>query len=257
MNSIARWRRVQRADDLAGRRGPARRRGSRCRRACSRGWRARGCRAASAGSARCGQRLDLGLLVDAEHDRALGRVEIEPDDIADLVDELRVLGELPGRPGGAAAARTPSRSACTADCVSPTSRAIERVDQCVASLGVVSSVLTITSSTWSSVIVRGCPGRGSSSQPVEAVLGKAVAPLARPSVAMSPRAARRSRCCSAPRPQPARSASAAPAPARSTAAAPTPPTARARRRVNSIATATRIGITPPLPDSARINASRH
>ena len=45
----------------------------------------------------------------------------------------------------------------TADCVSPTSRAIERVDQCVASFGVVSSVLTITSSTCSSVIVRGRP----------------------------------------------------------------------------------------------------
>ena len=53
----------------------------------------------------------------------------------------------------------------TADWVSPTSRAIERVDQCVASFGVVSSVRTITSSTCSSVIVRGRPGRGSSSTP--------------------------------------------------------------------------------------------
>jgi hypothetical protein len=53
----------------------------------------------------------------------------------------------------------------TADWVSPTSLAIERVDQCVASRGVVSSVLTITSSTLSSVIVRGRPGRGSSTSP--------------------------------------------------------------------------------------------
>ena len=53
----------------------------------------------------------------------------------------------------------------TADCVRPTSRAIERVDQCVASFGVVSSVRTITSSTCSSVIVRGRPGRGSSGSP--------------------------------------------------------------------------------------------
>jgi hypothetical protein len=37
---------------------------------------------------------------------------------------------------------------CTAVCVSPTSRAIDRVDQCVASRGVLSSVSTITSSTW-------------------------------------------------------------------------------------------------------------
>ena len=41
------------------------------------------------------ERLDLGLLVDAEHDGALGRVEVEADDVADLGDELRVLGELP------------------------------------------------------------------------------------------------------------------------------------------------------------------
>ena len=40
------------------------------------------------------QRLDLGLLIDAEHDGALGRVEIEPDDVADLGDELRIPGEL-------------------------------------------------------------------------------------------------------------------------------------------------------------------
>jgi hypothetical protein len=54
---------------------------------------------------------------------------------------------------------------CTADCVSPTSRAIDRVDQCVASLGVDSSVLVITSSTCASVTVRGLPGRGSSTSP--------------------------------------------------------------------------------------------
>ena len=54
---------------------------------------------------------------------------------------------------------------CTADWVSPTSVAIDRVDQCVASFGVVSSVLTITSSTCASVTFRGRPGRGSSSSP--------------------------------------------------------------------------------------------
>lgn len=44
---------------------------------------------------------------------------------------------------------------CTADWVRPTSLAIDRVDQCVASFGVVSNVLTMTSSTLSSVILRG------------------------------------------------------------------------------------------------------
>jgi hypothetical protein len=50
-------------------------------------------------------------------------------------------------------------------CVKPASAAIDRVDQCVAFLGVVSNVLTTTSSTWSSVIVGGRPGRGSSTRP--------------------------------------------------------------------------------------------
>ena len=40
------------------------------------------------------QRLDLGLLVHAQHQRALGRVEVEPDDVDDLLDQLRVRGEL-------------------------------------------------------------------------------------------------------------------------------------------------------------------
>jgi hypothetical protein len=30
------------------------------------------------------QRLDLALLIDAQHDRRLGWVEVEPDDVADL-----------------------------------------------------------------------------------------------------------------------------------------------------------------------------
>ena len=37
------------------------------------------------------QRLDLGLLIDTQHHGALGRVQVEPDDIADLRHELRVL----------------------------------------------------------------------------------------------------------------------------------------------------------------------
>jgi hypothetical protein len=39
--------------------------------------------------------------------------------------------------------------------LSPTSAAIDRVDQCVASFGIVSNVRVITSSTWASVILRG------------------------------------------------------------------------------------------------------
>ena len=40
------------------------------------------------------ERLDLGFLVDTEHDGVVGRVEIEADDIAHLLDEEGVVGEL-------------------------------------------------------------------------------------------------------------------------------------------------------------------
>jgi len=38
--------------------------------------------------------LDLALLIDAEHDRLLGRVQVEADDVADLGLELGVGREL-------------------------------------------------------------------------------------------------------------------------------------------------------------------
>ena len=43
--------------------------------------------------------------------------------------------------------------------------AIERVDQWVAAAGLLSRVRVRTASTWASLILRGCPGRGSSSNP--------------------------------------------------------------------------------------------
>src|SRR5947209_5528956 len=52
-----------------------------------------------------------------------------------------------------------------ADWLIPVACAIERVDQCVASGGCPSSVLTITRSMSSSPIERGLPGRGSSCSP--------------------------------------------------------------------------------------------
>jgi len=38
--------------------------------------------------------LDLGFLVYAEHHGGLGRVQVEPDDVVDLLDEQRVVGQL-------------------------------------------------------------------------------------------------------------------------------------------------------------------
>ena len=40
------------------------------------------------------QRLDLGLLIDAQHDRVARRVQVEADDVADLGLQLGVGGEL-------------------------------------------------------------------------------------------------------------------------------------------------------------------
>jgi hypothetical protein len=54
----------------------------------------------------------------------------------------------------------------TAVWLSPTARAIDRVDQCVSLFaGASSRVFTITASTCSSVIFRAAPGRGSSDRP--------------------------------------------------------------------------------------------
>ena len=41
------------------------------------------------------ERLDLGLLIDAEHHRPFRRVQVEPDHVADLLDEQRILGQFP------------------------------------------------------------------------------------------------------------------------------------------------------------------
>jgi len=40
--------------------------------------------------------LELGLLVHAQHDRAVGWVQVEPDDVMDLGGQFRVGGELEG-----------------------------------------------------------------------------------------------------------------------------------------------------------------
>src|SRR5713226_6072317 len=42
------------------------------------------------------QSLDLALLISAKHQRSIGRIEIQTDDVAHLFNELRVVGELEG-----------------------------------------------------------------------------------------------------------------------------------------------------------------
>ena len=41
------------------------------------------------------ERLDLGLLIDAQHDGPLWGISVETDDVANLGHEQRVLGQLP------------------------------------------------------------------------------------------------------------------------------------------------------------------
>src|ERR1700692_3258246 len=40
------------------------------------------------------ERLNLAFLVDAEHNRLVGRVEVEPDDVDHFFSELWIVGEL-------------------------------------------------------------------------------------------------------------------------------------------------------------------
>ena len=47
------------------------------------------------------QRLDLGLLIDAEHQRCFGRIDVEAHHVTDFLDEERVGAEFEGvRPNG-------------------------------------------------------------------------------------------------------------------------------------------------------------
>jgi hypothetical protein len=41
-------------------------------------------------------RLALGLLVEAEHHRPLGWIQVQPDDVDEFVLEVRVVGDLEG-----------------------------------------------------------------------------------------------------------------------------------------------------------------
>ena len=107
------------------------------------------------------ERLHLALLVDAQHQGVVRRVEVQADDVAHLVDEEGVAGELEGF----AAVRLQSEGAPdTVDSGGawPTARAMERRLQWVASVGVSSKVRRTTSVMSSSLIRLGVPGRGSS-----------------------------------------------------------------------------------------------
>jgi hypothetical protein len=74
------------------------------------------------------QRLDLGLLVHTQHQRPLGRIQGQPDHVADLVDALRVARQLePSGRWGVRRTAFPIRP--TVDFDSPDRLAIDARDQ--------------------------------------------------------------------------------------------------------------------------------
>ena len=111
------------------------------------------------------QRLNLALLVHAQHHRHQRRSHVKPHDVAHLVHEHRVGGQLEGLLAVRLQAKRPPDARHGRLRHSPASRAMMRVLQCVAPSGTDSSVLAITASTCASTIVRGAPVRGASSRP--------------------------------------------------------------------------------------------
>jgi hypothetical protein len=92
------------------------------------------------------KRLDLRLFIDTEHERAVGRRQIEADDVANLVDEQWVAGQLERlravwlQPeGGPDAPDRGMGKACRA--------AMERIDQWVASAGIDRKVRSMIAAT--------------------------------------------------------------------------------------------------------------
>ena len=171
------------------------------------------------------ERLDLRLLVDAQNHRALRRMEIEAYDIAHLLDEQGIAGQLEGldtvRLEGEGLPDATDR--CRAEPARPGHRARAPM---LASWGIDSSVIVTTRSTSASLILRGAPGLVSSSRPSQRAATNRAA-TCRPCPAWCPSARRPQRRFPRPR-WPARSARAAPAPAMSSDAAPSAPAPRAR-----------------------------
>ena len=173
--------------------------------------------------------LDLGLLVDrtgprpARADRGRGpTTSLTFSTNSGSVESLKLSARWAGARRRPRSARPPAGEI-------PIALAIERVDQWVASGGISSRVLTITASTLSSLIVRGAPGRGSSTEPVEALGDEAAAPLADRRRRYR-RGAAPPRGSMPPRRTPTRCDSAAPGAARSSVAAPSARASSARPR---------------------------
>jgi hypothetical protein len=83
--------------------------------------------------------LYLRLLVDAQNQRPVGRIQIQAHDVAHLVDEEWIATELEGL-RSVRSEREGTPDAVIVDWLSPVALAMSRVDQCVADSGWLSSI---------------------------------------------------------------------------------------------------------------------
>jgi hypothetical protein len=110
------------------------------------------------------ERLNLGLLVHTQHQGPVRRVEIQPHDVAHLVDEQRIGGELEGLP----AVRLQSKRAPHAAHRALGQPEPARRRACAPVRGITRQRIegrAMRRSIFASPIRRGAPGRGSSSRP--------------------------------------------------------------------------------------------
>ena len=122
--------------------------------------------------------LNLGLLVDAQHHGVLGRIDIQPDDVSDFVDQLRVRRQLEGL--AAVGPQAESVPDATDGHATQPRRAGKRARAPMGGAGRGRSSAMTTCSTWSSDVdgARG-PGSWLIQQPVDTVpCDVAYAPLA-------------------------------------------------------------------------------
>ena len=104
------------------------------------------------------ERLDLALLVDRQHDGMGRRIDIEADDVAQLVDELRIVRELEAAASDAAASPCALQMRCTVRRLMPAAFAITAPSSGSPRPAARSSVSATTSSTHLRSERRRCRG---------------------------------------------------------------------------------------------------
>jgi len=111
------------------------------------------------------QGLNLALFVGAQHQRVIGRVQVQADDVSHLLDKERIGGKFET----ARAVRLQGeglKQPMHRGFESPLAWEARRTVQCVPAAGLRDSVRFSRLAIWSSPMLRGRPGRSSSYRPV-------------------------------------------------------------------------------------------